>query len=211
MQQPAQNRFRMSDIDDFDPSTFSTTTDATTRADDGGDFDGASDDGVVFLEDPGTPLGIVDGGPPVDGNDTPAGGRDAEIRSLVARAIDQTEAALIDVSLAGLRPALIQAYLGIVAELHALRDGREPAFVARNLADRRVARASPESATGDGPGLYAFTPRQSAVFDLLQTGASTRKIAAALGMAEGTVKMHLAAIYRTMRVHSRAEAIAKAR
>ncbi len=63
-----------------------------------------------------------------------------------------------------------------------------------------------------GAGLlkgYAFTARQRSVVDCLLTGASTRKIAATLGLAEGTVKIHLAAIFRIVGVHSRAEVIAK--
>ncbi|KAF0182619.1 MAG: response regulator transcription factor [Hyphomonadaceae bacterium] len=63
-----------------------------------------------------------------------------------------------------------------------------------------------------GTGLlkgYSFTARQRSVVDCLLTGASTRKIAADLGLAEGTVKIHLAAIFRIVGVHSRAEVIAK--
>lgn len=56
---------------------------------------------------------------------------------------------------------------------------------------------------------YAFTNRQRNVVDLLLTGASTRKIAGRLGLAEGTVKIHLAAIYRLLGVNSRAEVIAR--
>lgn len=56
---------------------------------------------------------------------------------------------------------------------------------------------------------YSFTARQRTVLASLLTGASTRKIANELKLAEGTVKIHLAAIYRILGVHSRAEAIAK--
>lgn len=58
-------------------------------------------------------------------------------------------------------------------------------------------------------GEHSFTARQTAVLETLLTGASTRKIATQLGLAEGTVKIHLAAIYRILGVHSRAEVIAK--
>lgn len=56
---------------------------------------------------------------------------------------------------------------------------------------------------------YGFTTRQRTVLTSLLTGAPTRRIANELGLAEGTVKIHLAAIYRILGVHSRAEAIAK--
>lgn len=56
---------------------------------------------------------------------------------------------------------------------------------------------------------YGFTTRQRTVLASLLTGAPTRRIANELGLAEGTVKIHLAAIYRILGVHSRAEAIAK--
>ena len=60
------------------------------------------------------------------------------------------------------------------------------------------------SAKADVLGL---TPRQRKVVDALLTGASNRNIAAQLGLAENTVKIHLAAIFRTLGVHSRSEAI----
>lgn len=74
----------------------------------------------------------------------------------------------------------------------------------------------PESVTS-GPGdtdrpithPVSLTPRQAKVLEQLMTGSSTRKIADALNLAEGTVKIHLAAIYRVVGVHSRAEAISK--
>jgi DNA-binding NarL/FixJ family response regulator len=56
---------------------------------------------------------------------------------------------------------------------------------------------------------FPLTARQRDVVELLLTGAPTRKIANRLGLAEGTVKIHLAAIYRVLGVNSRAEVIAK--
>ncbi len=54
-----------------------------------------------------------------------------------------------------------------------------------------------------------LTVRQKEVLDELLKGRSSKEIARALDIAEGTVKIHLAAIYRTMGVRTRAEAIAK--
>ncbi len=143
--------------------------------------------------------------------------RDEAARLRVVHAIHLTESALVEVSLAGLRPELIQSYLAVIGELHALRDGRArpapgpasgPASELRPM-DRRVGRGRADATVGGAPRAPTFTPRQKAVVELLLTGASTRKIAAGLELAEGTVKIHLAAIYRTLGVRSRAEAIAR--
>jgi DNA-binding NarL/FixJ family response regulator len=60
------------------------------------------------------------------------------------------------------------------------------------------------------PSLAALTDRQREVFDLLAQGFATKSIARRLDLAVGTVKVHLAAIYRTLDAHSRTEAMAKA-
>jgi DNA-binding NarL/FixJ family response regulator len=49
------------------------------------------------------------------------------------------------------------------------------------------------------------------VFQLLAEGCATKTIARRLGLAIGTVKVHLAAIYRALDAHNRIEALAKAR
>jgi DNA-binding NarL/FixJ family response regulator len=54
-----------------------------------------------------------------------------------------------------------------------------------------------------------LTNRQRAVLTELLKGQSSKQIAHALCIAEGTVKIHLAAIYRVLGVRSRAEAIAR--
>jgi DNA-binding NarL/FixJ family response regulator len=58
--------------------------------------------------------------------------------------------------------------------------------------------------------LPALTDRQREVFELLAQGFSTKTIARRLDLAVGTVKVHLAAIYRSLDAHSRTEAMAKA-
>ena len=59
--------------------------------------------------------------------------------------------------------------------------------------------------------LAHLTERQVEVFQLLSEGCSTKTIARRMGLAIGTVKVHLAAIYRVLGAHSRIEALAKAR
>jgi DNA-binding NarL/FixJ family response regulator len=43
--------------------------------------------------------------------------------------------------------------------------------------------------------------------DLLLAGKSNREIAELLGLSEGTVKIHLSAIYKALNVNSRAQAL----
>ncbi|HWA00978.1 MAG TPA: response regulator transcription factor [Caulobacterales bacterium] len=54
-----------------------------------------------------------------------------------------------------------------------------------------------------------LTVRQKEVLAELLKGRSSKEIARTLEIAEGTVKIHLAAIYRAVGVRTRAEAIAK--
>lgn len=71
-----------------------------------------------------------------------------------------------------------------------------------------VAKAEPAEIS---PLLAHLTDRQIEVFRLLSEGCATKTIARRLGLAVGTVKVHLAAIYRVLGAHSRIEALAKAR
>lgn len=67
------------------------------------------------------------------------------------------------------------------------------------------------SAADPGADDHRFTPRQAEVMRLLVEGASNKIIARRLGLSLGTVKAHLAAIYRALGVGGRTEALAKAR
>lgn len=69
----------------------------------------------------------------------------------------------------------------------------------------------PPAMTGGSPLLTHLTERQIEVFHLLAEGCATKTIARRMGLAVGTVKVHLAAIYRVLGAHSRVEALAKAR
>jgi DNA-binding NarL/FixJ family response regulator len=62
--------------------------------------------------------------------------------------------------------------------------------------------AFPEPIEGNGP----LTPRQRDVLDLLVKGKTNKEIALALGLGEGTVKIHMAAIFRYFGVNNRAAA-----
>jgi DNA-binding NarL/FixJ family response regulator len=84
-----------------------------------------------------------------------------------------------------------------------------------------VAHIAATKGAGDGPGATRpsgpvpapgvsaedFTPRQRDVLRLLAEGQQTKEIARALDLGEGTVKVHLAAIYRTLNARNRTEAV----
>jgi DNA-binding NarL/FixJ family response regulator len=55
-----------------------------------------------------------------------------------------------------------------------------------------------------------LTPRQCDVLRLLGKGQANKEIARALDISEGTVKIHLAAIFRLLDVRNRTEAVLKA-
>jgi DNA-binding NarL/FixJ family response regulator len=60
------------------------------------------------------------------------------------------------------------------------------------------------------PTEYGLTGRQSEVLGLMSKGRSNREIALQLGLSEGTVKLHVAAIFKSLGVNSRAQAIVMA-
>jgi DNA-binding NarL/FixJ family response regulator len=74
----------------------------------------------------------------------------------------------------------------------------------------RAQPAAPAVPTNLQPLLATLTDRQRDVFRLLAEGCATKTIARRLNLAVGTVKVHLAAIYRVLGAHSRMEAMAKA-
>jgi DNA-binding NarL/FixJ family response regulator len=54
---------------------------------------------------------------------------------------------------------------------------------------------------------YGLTQRQMQVLAYLAQGLSNKQIAGAIHLAEGTVKIHVAAVYQAMRVNNRMEAV----
>jgi DNA-binding NarL/FixJ family response regulator len=83
----------------------------------------------------------------------------------------------------------------------------------RRAAGRLLSRTSqgfiPKGFTPKGFDMAGLTGRQRDVFDLMARGYPTKVIARELGLAVGTVKVHLAAIYRLLGAHSRTEAVAR--
>ncbi len=94
----------------------------------------------------------------------------------------------------------------IAAALRSVLDGN--IFVPAALGRREAVEARPApppQANGD----EKLTARQREVLDELLKGRASKEIGRSLDIAEGTVKIHLAAIYRALGVRTRAEAIAK--
>ena len=57
------------------------------------------------------------------------------------------------------------------------------------------------------PAEFGLTERQAEVLGLMASGKSNREIAALLGLSEGTVKIHLTAIFKALGVTSRTRAM----
>lgn len=54
--------------------------------------------------------------------------------------------------------------------------------------------------------LHSLTPRQHQVIKMMMKGSSNKKIAAEIGIAEATIKMHITAIFKRLGVSNRTEA-----
>lgn len=64
---------------------------------------------------------------------------------------------------------------------------------------------------GPQPRLPSFSKRQESVLRLVMQGLSNRDISQRLELAEGTIKVHVSAIFKELRVHSRTQAVLTAR
>lgn len=93
-----------------------------------------------------------------------------------------------------------------VRALETILDGGVYAPV--TLTSARPSVACDERDAPVGAVLGALTERQRDVFNLLAEGCATKTIARRLDLAVGTVKVHLAAIYRALGASSRLEAVA---
>jgi len=68
----------------------------------------------------------------------------------------------------------------------------------------------PQAATPRGLTPCCLTERQMDVLKLLAAGKPNKLIARELGLGEGTIKVHLAGIFRTLEVNNRTEAVMEA-
>lgn len=95
----------------------------------------------------------------------------------------------------------------IAAALRSILEGR--IFAPPALGRRDTGVAAQPTTLAYGAGQDKLTARQKEVLNELLKGQASKEIARSLDIAEGTVKIHLAAIYRALGVRTRAEAIAK--
>ncbi|GAM96408.1 two-component response regulator [alpha proteobacterium U9-1i] len=93
----------------------------------------------------------------------------------------------------------------IAAAIRSVLEGRifVPPAIGKREPGQTVTPAAPME------GADRLTIRQKDVLGELVKGRASKEIARSLNIAEGTVKIHLAAIYRALGVRTRAEAIAK--
>ncbi len=84
-----------------------------------------------------------------------------------------------------------------------------PPSITHRSSEENEADAAPLPArAGDqaGRALASLTPRQRDVLSLLVDGLSNKEIARQLKLGEGTIKIHLAALFRSLQVRNRQEA-----
>jgi len=89
---------------------------------------------------------------------------------------------------------ILDGVIYVPAAIATLPSGDEQALVRRDP-------ARPHKST-----LAILTPRQRGVLELLVEGKSNKAIARDLGLGEGTVKVHMAALFRSLDVKSRTAA-----
>lgn len=167
------------------------------------------DDAVTVLTEEPHDLVLVDlNMPGMSGAETLAALRDAFPSAKVAVVSATEERSEILAALAagvhGFVPKSLPAD-EIAKALRAVCEGR--IFVPATIG-QRGGQAAPRSPTAS-VSAETLTQRQKDVLSELVKGKASKEIARALDIAEGTVKIHLAAIYRTLGVRTRAEAIAK--
>jgi DNA-binding NarL/FixJ family response regulator len=100
----------------------------------------------------------------------------------------------------------------IVGALRDILDGRVfvPRFMTSGNADQTAKGGNSEDSSGKGgPGVGAtsksISPRQRDVLDCVRRGLSNKEIARELDIAEGTVKIHLAALFSHFGARNRTE------
>lgn len=76
-----------------------------------------------------------------------------------------------------------------------------------HLPDTRLASKPAKRANLSASERYGLTAAQGRVLELLAAGKANREIAECLAVSEGTVKVHITAIFRALEVSSRAQAL----
>ena len=82
-------------------------------------------------------------------------------------------------------------------------------YVPASIASPGIAGSADEIPIAESEVAATLTPRQKDALTLVVKANSNKEIARELGLGEGTVKVHLASLFRTLGVHSRSAAAAK--
>jgi DNA-binding NarL/FixJ family response regulator len=162
---------------------------------------------TVMGRNPGVQMVVVD-------VDLPGLQRDVGLRRLrtqypsallVVVAISRARDLVIDCLRAGVHGYVLKDLAGeeMMRAFEAIMSGHiyVPPFVS-DVSTRRVAAA----AIIHAPGNAVLTDRQMEVLNLVASGRSNKEIARSLQIAEGTVKVHIAAACRALGVHNRVSA-----
>ena len=102
-----------------------------------------------------------------------------------------------------------KAYSGehLLDALHQVLDGVIFVPDATLPANHGVGLAVPPAAKSVSPAEVGLTGRQADVLALMVKGRSNREIAELLGLSEGTVKIHITAMFKALGVNSRTQAL----
>jgi DNA-binding NarL/FixJ family response regulator len=114
---------------------------------------------------------------------------------------------LIDCGVAGFIPKSDSSAVVLQAVRLVLSGGTYAPL--RLLSGRHEQRAGAPAAP-DATPIHGLTQRQLDVLTLLARGLPNKRIASELGLSEGTVKVHLLAIFRALDVRNRTEAVVAA-
>lgn len=135
--------------------------------------------------------------------------RAANITTLVLSADDRPETALavLEEGAAGLIPKSAQGS-ALESALLAALDG--PALVPPHHRGQRPGLPPVAVPSASAGGALDLSPRQLEVLRLLIEGKSNKLICRALALSESTVKTHLAAIFRKLKVETRTQAVVAA-
>lgn len=117
--------------------------------------------------------------------------------------------ALIDRGVAGFIPKSDSAAVVLQAVRLVLSGGTYAPLRLLGSGDERL-RAGGESGAAQGEAAHGLTQRQRDVLALLAQGLPNKLIARELDLSEGTVKVHLLAIFRALAVRNRTEAVVAA-
>jgi DNA-binding NarL/FixJ family response regulator len=104
-------------------------------------------------------------------------------------------------------PVMVQALRLVLAGGRYLPPELMPELAGDDWAARPVRAASPGALGGVSATTLGLTGRQQEVLALLAQGKSNKQICRALGLAEATVKVHVTAVLKALKVTSRTQAV----